>query len=145
MASRSKLWCRTQKVLYHSPTTRNTKGTNPLLTRHQRCRVRRPLTHKGATGPHLSMNASGPTRMSGPPSRSDGVTGMRPSLDAIDRAEAGDTTPTTTAARRRSLWAPASSARPYARPSSQRDSDSPPTSSSTHGKLTLSSGWRITA
>jgi len=45
------------------------------------------------------MNASGLTRTSGPPSRQDGVTGMRPSLDAIDRAEAGGTTPTKCVAR----------------------------------------------
>jgi len=71
--------------------------------------------------------------------------GARPSLDAIDRAEAGGMTPTTTAARRRSLRAPASSARPSVGPNSRHDSDSPPTSPSTQGKPTLSSGWRITA
>ena len=62
-----------------------------------------------------------------------------------DRAEVEGTTPITTAARLQSLRVPASSARPYAGPSSRRDSDSPPTSPSTQGKPTLSSGWRITA
>ena len=145
MDSWSKPWCRTQKVLHHSPTARDVKRTDPLLTRHQQCRVRRLLTRKGATGPHLSTSVSGLTRMFGPPSRPDGVTGTRPSLDAIGRTEAKGSTLTTTAARRQSPQVPASSARPYVGPSSRRDSDSPPTSPSTQGRQTLSSGWRITA
>jgi len=136
----SKLWCRTPRVLHRSPTARDARGNDPLQTGHQQCRVRRPLTRKGATRPHLSTSMSGPTRTSGLPSRPDGVTWTRPSLGAIDRAEAGGTTPTMTAARRRSLRAPASSARPSAGPSSRHDSDSPLTSPSTQGKPTLSSG-----
>jgi hypothetical protein len=121
------------------------RGERPLLTRHQQYRVCHPLTHKGATGPRQFTSASEPTRTYGPPSRPGDVTGTRPSPDVTDRAEAGGTTPITTEARHQSLRVPASSARPYAGPSSLRDSDSPPTSSSTQEKLTLSSGWRITA
>ena len=84
----------------------DTQGINPLLTRHQQCRARHPLTGKGAPKPHLSTNASGPTRTPGLLSRPDGVAGMRLSLGATECTEAEGMTPTTIAARLRSLWVP---------------------------------------
>jgi len=131
VASWSRPWYKTQRVLCQSPMVRDAQGINPLLTRHQRSRVRRPLICKEATRPHLSMNTSRPMWTLGPLSRPDGMTGTRPSLGATDHAEAGGTTPTTIAAHRRSLRVPASSARPSVGPSSRPDSESPLTSPST--------------
>ena len=111
-------------------------GVNPLLIRHQQCKARHPLTREGAPKPHPSTNASGPTWTREPPLRLDDTTRMRPSLGATGRAEAGGTTPTTTAARRQSLRVPASSARPSTGPNSRPDSDNPLTSPSTQGKQT---------
>jgi hypothetical protein len=112
------------------------RGMSPLPTRHRPCRARNTIIRKGALKPHLSMSASRPMWMSGPPSRPDVVTGTRPSLDATAHAEAEGTTPITTAARRLSLRVPVSSARLSAGLSSRLDSFSQRTSPSTQGRPT---------